>query len=663
MALAETARLIASLELKDKFSPGVASATRSLGTLETRLGRIGPLASRGARTAITNLTKIGLVVGAGLGVAVKSGLDSLAELESATVAADAAIKQMGLTGQVTGAQIAGWAQEIETAIGAAFDDKAIVAASTTLIRFGKVTGPNLHPALEVVADLATKTGDVDSAATLLAKALADPTKAAGKLARQGIILTKEQQDQIKAMVKAGKTGEAQALILAEVEKATKGAALASQGPYQRALSTLADVTEDAQRALAEGFLPVIERVAAFLSQKLADPRVISDIRSLGRSLAGAFDKAVTAAQNIPWESIKSAMKLAGQGAKAALDLFTGLPPWVQTAVLTGWGLNKLTGGALGGIISELGKGLIKGVLGMNAGVVNINAGVVNGPGGVPGVGGKGGPGMVPFIGKVLAGAAIEVAALTIVSEEVVVPGLQGQAGTNIGSAQEQLKTGSLEDLKTALRGLQEMPNKLNPIQKLLYDNNAYGVKSHNEAMQQAYAAEILRRTGQTALEATFGQMGSVIQDRLDAGNSLLAYINAGIPQIPMAFGAAATGINAALGTVNTAITTGFGKTTAAVYGDTTGTATKLEVLRQASMGASAQQRAALNKVAQGIARNELTLVGIKGTTAGTTAAINRKNFSPTIKVPVMVTNNVSVRTYMDKAAVVNAYSRVTRKDL
>jgi hypothetical protein len=123
---------------------------------------------------------------------------------------------------------------------------------------------------------------------------------------------------------------------------------------------------------------VIERVATWLSTKLADPKVITDIRSLGQSLAGAFDKAVTFAQNIPWGSIKDAMTLMGKGAKWALDAFTAMPSWVQTAVVTGWGLNKLTGGALGSIVAQLGSGLIKGVLGMTAGIVNINAGVVNG---------------------------------------------------------------------------------------------------------------------------------------------------------------------------------------------------------------------------------------------------------------------------------------------
>jgi hypothetical protein len=384
VAARDTARLIASLELKDKFSAGLKSAGKSLDGFETRMGRIGGIAKSGVGAAANNIAKLGVVVGAGLGAAIKTGLDDLATLENATTSVDGAIAQLGLTGQLTSQQVATWANDIERDIGAAFDDKAIVSAATTLLRFGKVTPNNLQHTLEVMTDLATKTGSVDSAATLLAKALADPTKAAGKLARMGIVLTKAEQKQVKALVKAGKAGEAQALVLDLIAKSTEGAAKASQGPYQRALSILADVSEDAKKALAEGFLPVIERVATVLSDKLGDPVVIEQIRGLGRGLAGAFDKMLSAAEKIPWGSIGDAMRLAGQGAKAALDLFTGLPPWVQTAVLTGWGLNKLTGGALGGIATELGKGLIKGVLGMNAGVVNIKAGVVTGAGGVPG---------------------------------------------------------------------------------------------------------------------------------------------------------------------------------------------------------------------------------------------------------------------------------------
>src|SRR5205085_9425524 len=135
-----------------------------------------------------------IAIGAAVGVGatfiaknVESGLSSLAQLESAVGSVDGAIKQMGLTGKLTGTQVATWANEIEASIGAAFDDKEITQAATTLLRFGKVTETNLRPALVVMTDLATKTGSVDSAASLLAKALADPEKAAGKLARAGVV--------------------------------------------------------------------------------------------------------------------------------------------------------------------------------------------------------------------------------------------------------------------------------------------------------------------------------------------------------------------------------------------------------------------------------------------------------------------------------------------
>ncbi len=396
---------------------GAAKASKDLTGVDAAVSRIGAHAGQGLRTAASNIAKLGAVVAVGLGAAVKTGLDDLATLENATSSVDGAIRQVGLTGKLTGSQVATWANEIEASIGAAFDDKEIVAASAQLLRFGKVAPRNLRPAMVVMTDLATKTGSVDSAAALLAKALADPAKAAGKLARSGVVLTKQQQAQIAALMKAGKAAQAQALLLSLLAKTTKGAAAASQGPYKRALSILADVSEDARKALAEGFLPVIERVATMLSTQLAKPATMANIREFGQGLARGLDSLISVAERLPWGSIADAMKLAGAGAKAALEVFTAMPPWVQTAILTGWGLNKLSGGALTGIVGELGKGLIKGVLGMNAGVVNINAGVVNGGGGLPGPAAGGGGGVLGTAARMVIPVAI--ASITVAAAKVL----------------------------------------------------------------------------------------------------------------------------------------------------------------------------------------------------------------------------------------------------
>lgn len=441
---------------------GAVQAARDIGKVDSAVGRLSGHAARGVRTATRNVALIGVGAALAVGTAAKSGIESLAELEDATTAVSGAIGQMGKAGKVSASQIATWANEIEASVDAAFDDKEIVAATATLLRFGKVTSANVRPAMHVITDLAVKTGDVGSAASLLAKALADPRKAAGKLARSGVILTKVEQDQIATFVKAGKTTAAQRVILDALTASTKGAAKASAGPYRDSLNILADVSEDAQRALGEGFLPVIQKVSKLLSGELAKPSTIKNIREFGQGIASGLDSAISIARNLPWGAMGDALKVAGAGGKALLGAFQAMPPWVQTAVLTGWGLNKLTGGALGGIVGELGKGLIKGVLGMNAGVVNIKAGAVTGAGGgVAGAAGKGAGGFLSGVAKVfIAGAAIGV--LT----ELV--GIRGQQSTEnrAGAAalttktNEFVKVAGVPEMQSSLKGILEYDRKL-----------------------------------------------------------------------------------------------------------------------------------------------------------------------------------------------------------
>lgn len=124
--------------------------------------------------------------------------------------------------------------------------------------------------------------------------------------------------------------------------------------------------------------PIAERIVAFLQTHQPD------IERFGDEIARGFDKAAAFAERIPWEVVGSGLKTAATWAERLMGVFLAMPPQVQGTIVALAGLNKLTGGAVGGIVTELGKGLIKGVLGMTAGVVNINAGVVNGPGNLPG---------------------------------------------------------------------------------------------------------------------------------------------------------------------------------------------------------------------------------------------------------------------------------------
>lgn len=199
-----------------------------------------------------------------------------------------------------------------------------------------------------------------------------------------------------------------------------GTAAGQMGERQKGLNAqiakLKAIAIDAGITIGEKLLPKItplaEKAVAFLNTHQAD------IDKFGDKIAGAFDKAAAFAQKIPWGAIGSGLETAASWAGKLMDVFLKLPPEAQATIVALAGLNKLSGGAVTGIVGELGKGLIKGVLGMNAGVVNINAAVVNG-GGVPGVpgaapgGGKGGvigAGLKAILPVAIVGIAAEAAA-------------------------------------------------------------------------------------------------------------------------------------------------------------------------------------------------------------------------------------------------------------
>jgi hypothetical protein len=360
VATADTARLIASLELQDKFSKTADAALTKVDRIDKRLGAFSGAVNRNLSRAVDATISRGVRA---LTSSVTEGLGSLAELEDATTAVDGAIVSTGKTWSTTSADIAASANEIELATQAAFDDKAITNATATLIRYGGVTEDNLKPAMVVMTDLAARTGDVDSAATLLGKALADPTKAAGKLARQGIILTKKQQDLIEGFVEAGDKGKAQGVILDALAKTTGGAAANSAGKYRDTLNLMTDASEDAKKALAEGFFPVIQRVSSKITELANDPATLTRLRNFGTTLAGAFDKAIDVAEGIDWRAMGDGLKSAAGWAQRVWDAFNAAPAEAKGMIIALAGLSKLTGGAPIKIAVDFAKDAIGGVFG------------------------------------------------------------------------------------------------------------------------------------------------------------------------------------------------------------------------------------------------------------------------------------------------------------
>lgn len=166
---------------------------------------------------------------------------------------------------------------------------------------------------------------------------------------------------------------------------------AASAEYQKRVETtgaqleiLRNSVTDAAVTIGTQLLPVMNELAKEGVSWITDHQ--AEIAAFGRDLADNIREAVDWARQLDWDAIASTLKAGAGVAKGIVDAFVSAPPWVQQFLAAGFVANKFTGGVIGDVIGELGKGLIKGILGINAGVVNVNAGVVNG-GGLPTTGG------------------------------------------------------------------------------------------------------------------------------------------------------------------------------------------------------------------------------------------------------------------------------------
>jgi hypothetical protein len=427
MATKELAILIRA---KDLASRTIAGVRKEVGSL----GAVGSKAMHGLTTAIKT---VGLAAGVGLAAAVGFGIRSLVDLARTTGQTNAVIESTGGIAGVTAKDVRKYAEDLENLT--TVDDKVIQDGENMLLTFTGISKKAFPRATKAALDMAVAMAggdvaqvDMKASAIQLGKALNDPIKGVTALSKVGVSFTKQQKDQIKALVEAGDTYGAQTIILKELElEFGKAGEAAGKGPAA-VWRRLQDVGEDLSVALARGLLPVLERAGTWLTTKLADPAVVAAIDEIGQGLGRAAGQFMDFIETVDFKAIGAGLETAAGFAGGIVSAFMGMPDWVKAAVVSGWGLNKLTGGALGSIVSELGKGLIKGVLGMNAGVVNLNAGVVNGAGGAGGAGGGGG--VIPTVLKVAAVAIPAALVANAVATELERQAEEGVAGVRARQA-------------------------------------------------------------------------------------------------------------------------------------------------------------------------------------------------------------------------------------
>ncbi|MFL4510846.1 phage tail length tape measure family protein [Stenotrophomonas maltophilia] len=247
----------------------------------------------------------GVAIGlAGLSaVALKFGRNSIAA-EKEVAQLDAIIRSTGGAAGYTRQQLLDMADTL--ADKSTFSGGEIVEAQTRLLSYSGILSANIPRAMQAVIDQSARLGiSVSQSAETIGRALESPSKAAAALAQQGFgaAFTKEVRGTIDELVKAGKEGEAQVMILEILEESYAGAALAARDTFGGALTALGHTLDDITTA-KDGSLKGATAAVNDLIDTLKDPKVKE-----------GFDSIVTLVANLSSELANGVVQIAGFIAK------------------------------------------------------------------------------------------------------------------------------------------------------------------------------------------------------------------------------------------------------------------------------------------------------------------------------------------------------------
>lgn len=202
------------------------------------------------------------------GAAVKGVTDSLAvfsDREKDTQALANGIKGMTTDGNAALASLKQSADELGKAT--LFNEEDFTKGFKLLTSFKTIGVSSYEEVAGTAADMAQVLDqDVNSVLLQVAKALEAPEVGLTALQRSGTRFTDAQKQQVKAMVAANKTAEAQAFILKELQRQYGGAANEAAKGFAGAMDTLGEVTRDAMEALGGFVAPAIAGGISLLSK-------------------------------------------------------------------------------------------------------------------------------------------------------------------------------------------------------------------------------------------------------------------------------------------------------------------------------------------------------------------------------------------------------------
>jgi hypothetical protein len=215
-------------------------------------------------------------------------------------------KSMGLFGDQSDAvaeRLNNLADKIELQTGV--DGNAIQLTQAKLLTFKELAntadelGGNFDRATQAAVDMAAAGfGAAEQNAVQLGKALNDPVNGLAALRRSGITFTEDEKAKIKTLAESNRMHEAQALVLAAIEKQVGGTAAATADASVQIKAALNQGFEEVGKPLASALASITPQFLEFV--EMAKPK----LAEAGQFLVAIFRSGE--ALNLVWSSLKLA---------------------------------------------------------------------------------------------------------------------------------------------------------------------------------------------------------------------------------------------------------------------------------------------------------------------------------------------------------------------
>ncbi|HRQ47769.1 MAG TPA: hypothetical protein PK725_12520, partial [Rhodocyclaceae bacterium] len=271
------ARAKYEITAEDKSRAALNSATKGL---------------QGVKSAALSLQ--GALAGLGAAFSIKAVIDNTIRQEAAVKQLETALRSTGEAMGFTRDQLVSMAGELQKVT--TFGDEAIIEAQARLVTYTGIVGDQFPRALQAVLDQSARLNiGLEQSAEVIGKALESPLKAAEALSHQGFgaAFTREVRATIRALVEAGREGEAQAVILGILEESYGGAAKAARDTFGGALKALGNAFGDLLEADGGG-LTGAKNALEDLTRLLSDPGTIAAANALTTALINGFAGAAKA---------------------------------------------------------------------------------------------------------------------------------------------------------------------------------------------------------------------------------------------------------------------------------------------------------------------------------------------------------------------------------